>query len=427
MNLIKDIPELVKANVISQEIADNIQEYYKNKGSQSSNRLVIAFGILGAIMVGLGIILIIAHNWDELSRPIKTSLAFLPLLIGQVLCVFALIKKRDSMVWRESTTTFLFFTVGSSISLISQIYHMPGNLSSFLFIWMLLCFPLMYIMQSSMASLLYLIGICFYSLVGDYWTNPIIGSFFYWFLLLMALPYYYLLFKKNPLSNFMIFHNWIIPLSIAIVLGTIGKNRLEFMYVAYFSLFGLFYMIGNLHFFKLQKLRNNGYFIIGSLGTIGLLFTFSFDWFWKNLRNNEFNFSEALISPELYAAVFLSLLSGVLLYFHLKNRKLSEINPLAPVFILFIITFIIGLNSLISAVLINLIIFTLGLMTIRIGAKQDHLGVLNFGLLIITVLVVCRFFDTDLSFVLRGILFVTVGSGLFATNYWMLKKRKINE
>jgi hypothetical protein len=66
-------------------------------------------------------------------------------------------------------------------------------------------------------------------------------------------------------------------------------------------------------------------------------------------------------------------------------------------------------------------------LTILDGAKKDHLGVLNYGLLIIMVLAVCRFFDTDLSFIIRGLLFVSVGIGFFATNYWMLKKRKANE
>lgn len=62
MNMIKDIPELVKAEVISEETADKIRDFYRNKRGQSTNRLFIVFGILGGILVGLGIILIIAHN-----------------------------------------------------------------------------------------------------------------------------------------------------------------------------------------------------------------------------------------------------------------------------------------------------------------------------------------------------------------------------
>jgi hypothetical protein len=88
---------------------------------------------------------------------------------------------------------------------------------------------------------------------------------------------------------------------------------------------------------------------------------------------------------------------------------------------------LLGVFTPYAVVLINLIILVIGIVTIRNGAKSDHLGVLNYGVLIITVLVICRFFDTDLSFVVRGGLFVLVGAGFFALNYWMLRKRKGND
>jgi len=211
--MIKDIPELVKAGVISQETADKIRGYYREKSGQSTNRLFIVFGILGAILVGLGIILIIAHNWDELARTTKTGLAFLPLLVGQFLCGFVLIKKQDSVAWKESAAAFLFFAVGASTSLVSQIYNIPGNISSFLLTWILLCLPLVYVMKSSIVSLFYLIGITYYACETGYWTHPSSESYFYWILLLGIIPHYYLLYKKKPESNFTIFHNWLIPFS----------------------------------------------------------------------------------------------------------------------------------------------------------------------------------------------------------------------
>ena len=115
MSLLKDIQDLVNAEVISNEVADNIRDYYLKKGSLSKNRLFIVFGILGAILIGLGIILIIAHNWDELSRLTKTIFAFVPLLIGQILCGYVLFKKWDNIAWRESSSAFLFFSVGACI------------------------------------------------------------------------------------------------------------------------------------------------------------------------------------------------------------------------------------------------------------------------------------------------------------------------
>lgn len=199
------------------------------------------------------------------------------------------------------------------------------------------------------------------------------------------------------------------------------------MFIAYFSLFGLLYLIGNFDMFKRQKLRNNGYLILGSLGTIVLLLVLSFDWFWEDLRRKDFQFDNIIVSPEFLASAITSLLAVGLLYWHQRSKAPRDIKPLAVVFILFIATFIPGTFSPIAVVLINLYVFTIGVLTIRDGARQDNLGILNYGLLVITALVVCRFFDTDLSFVVRGILFVSVGIGFFATNYWMIKKRKTNE
>ena len=427
MNLIKDIPKLVKANVISQETGEKIRDYYREKEGSSTNRLFIVFGILGAILVGLGIILMIAHNWDELSRITKPLFAFLPLLIGQILCGFVLLKKKDSLAWRESGSAFLIFAVGASISLIGQIYNIPGNLSLFLLTWMLLCLPLVYVMTSSIASLLYLVGITYYACETSYWSYPSSESYVFWILLLTIIPHYYLLYKKKPGSNFFIFHNWFIPLSVIITLGTVAKGTGELMFVAYFSLFGLMYLIGDLDFFTKQKPGNNGYKVLGFLGTIVLLLTLSFDWFWEALREESFLFNEVITSPEFIASAILSSLASGLFVLKLKNNLRQKIQPITTVYILFIIIFIIGLWSPLSVILTNMLVFGIGILTIREGANLDNLGILNYGLLIITALVVCRFFDTDVSFVIRGGLFVTVGIGFFATNYWMLKKRKSND
>lgn len=427
MGLQKDIQDLLQAGVISDDVADKIRDHYAKKKSPLTNRLFIVFGILGATLIGLGIILIIAHNWDELSRSTKTIFAFVPLLIGQLLCGFTLVKKQESVAWRESSTAFLFFSVGASISLVSQIYNIPGNLSSYLLTWMLLCLPLVYVMRSSIASLFYIIGITAYACEASYWSFPSSQSYMYWLLLVSILPYYYMLYIKKPESNFMTFHNWLIPLSVVITLGTLAKNNGEFMFIAYTSLFAVLYLLGNLELFRQQKPFNNGYKILGSLGTIALLLMLSFDWFWEDLRSATFQANEVLLSPEFVISLILLLLAGGLLYKQQKNQPFSSIQPISVVFVLFVFTFLIGLFSSVSVVLINLIVFVIGILTIREGAKQDHLGILNFGLLVITALVTCRFFDENLSFVIRGTLFVSVGVGFFVTNYRMLKKRKTNE
>lgn len=427
MKIVKDIEELLKAEVITKEVATKIQQYYKNKNKTSTTNIFVVFGILGAILIGLGIILIIAHNWDNFSKTIKTSFSFILLLIAQILCFFAITKKQNSTVWKESTATFLFFVVGASISLISQIYNIPGDFNSFLLTWLLLCFPLIYIMKSSAVSLLYIIGITFYTCKLGYWTHPSLKPYLYWGLLLISLPHYYFLYQKKGQSNFMIFHNWLIPISLTIVLGTMSENTEELMFIAYLSLFGLFYLIGRKTFFIRQKIINNAYKIIGSLGTVILLLYLSSNGFWKYLKNKNLELSYIVTTPEFFISAIISAIAIVFGYKHYKNKSLKTIKPLSVVFILFIITFVVGLFSSISVVLINIYILVIGILTIREGAKKEHLGILNFGLLLITALIVYRFFDAELSFVLRGVLFILIGIGFFMANYRMLKKRNTNE
>jgi hypothetical protein len=55
---------------------------------------------------------------------------------------------------------------------------------------------------------------------------------------------------------------------------------------------------------------------------------------------------------------------------------------------------------------------------------MNHLGILNFGLLIVLVLALCRFFDDRIPFVWRGFFFLATGISFFAANYFLLKKRK---
>lgn len=424
-NILKDLPELIEAGVISLEKAAEIRNYYQKKTGKSQNRLVIVFGILGAVLVGLGLILIIAHNWDELTRSTKTFLALLPLIAGQLICVYVLLNKRESVAWRESASVFLFFAVGASISLVSQIYNIPGNLSSFLLTWMVLCIPLVYILKSSVTSLLVIIGITYYACETSYWHFPNEISGGYWLLLTLMLPHYYLLYKRKPESNFLLMHHWFIPLSLTICLGTLSENSEELMFIAYLSLFGFFYQAGNSQVFKHKLIRNNAFLVLGSAGTIIMLLMLSFDWFWNDLAKAEINI---LNSTEFYVAVVVSLAALVLVAYQIINRTWKETQLMDYIFLLFVSIFLIGLyNTLLPVVIINFLIFILGILIIKKGADQNHLGILNYGLTIITALVICRFFDTDISFVIRGLLFVFVGAGFFAANFMLIKKRKINE
>lgn len=416
--LINELPDLIANEVISKDVASKIEQYYLAKQSHSPNRLFTVFGVLGSLLVGLGIILILAHNWDVFSRATKTIFAFLPLLIGQAFVAFSILKTKSN-TWKEASGTFLFFAIGSSIALVSQIYNIPGDLSAYVLTWIILSLPLIYLLKSHAVAILNIIFITFYAFelgYGYYSMNQ--TPWLYLGLMGLMVPHYIQLLKHHKTANIASIFNWLFPLSLTIVLGTFVHSVSELGFLMYLLLFSLFYTMGKIPFFDEQKLRKNGYLIFGSLGIIILLLMMSFDDFWY-FERFFFNVQESYISIGLFVV-------NLLLLIYVYSKKwLKEFNAFHYVFILFTVLYIFGLHiPLAGTIAVNLTIFVLGITTIKIGADKFHFGILNYGLIIITALVTCRFLDTNMSYVIRGLLFVSVGLGFFFTNYMMLKKQK---
>ncbi|QCK15766.1 DUF2157 domain-containing protein [Mangrovivirga cuniculi] len=425
MNININLKELTEKEVISDEIADNIRNYYDSKKPESPNRLILAFSILGSLLVGSGIILIIAHNWDEFSKFTRTVFAFLPLVTGQLACLFTLAKKPDSHSWREASAVFLFLSIGATISLVSQIYHIEGELSGFLLIWVLLGLPIVYLMKSSITSLFYIIGFTWYACELSYWNYPTTPSYLYWPLLLAIIPWYVYLFRSRENSNGFYFHNWFIPLSISICLGTVSQRYEELLFLSYICYFGLIILIGNQ--FKNLKPRNNGFEILGVIGSLVVLYFLSFDEFWSHLRSENFSFDGVSTSTEAFTSLILLIISAAFLSWKIKTTKIKELPYFSFVFPLVVLIYLIGLYSPIAVFLINILILILGVIYVNDGAKKDHLVIMNFGMSIIAFLAIFRFFDSDLPFYIRGGLFVIVGASFFAANYFVLKRKSKNE
>jgi uncharacterized membrane protein len=419
---LKELPGLIRAQIITEETAQRIKDYYDDQPGQSSNRLFIVFGILGSLLVGLGIVLIIAHNWDNLSKAIKLSMGFLPLLIGQVVAGVVLTKKREEVAWREGAATFIFLAIAVSISIVSQVYNIEGDLKGFLFIWMCLALPVVYVLRSSVASLLFISGITWYACEVGYFNYPYDNAPAYWVLLALILPFYYLEFiQKNLKNNFFYFHSWALALSITICLGLLADDRGELMMIAYMSLFSGYVLMSQLEPFETGRVLSNAYLVIGSAGTIILLLALSFDWYWDELDDIK---STTSITP-VVVSIGVTLLSIMLLLFALRSKKWNELNSKSYAFLVFLALFLFGSHfPAFSQVLVNVVILVLAVRTIRDGAEQNHLGILNYGLLIITALICCRFFDTDFSFVIRGLLFIAIGAGFFVTNYYLIQRRR---
>jgi uncharacterized membrane protein len=430
MSILSDLHELVNANVITGETAQQIAGYYRKKQEQfppARNRQLLVFGILGALLVGTGLMFIIANQWEELPRSVKTFCAFLLLIVPQLLCFYAMVKKPGSVVWRESTALLLFFAVGASISLVSQIYRINGEQSTFLLTWMLLIAPMIYLLNSSAVSLAFLFGMMSYGFSVRFDPSIPWGEQLYWLLLLVPIPRYLQLLKTYQEAPLFVLHHWAIPAVLTLTIGTVSHNFGVLLPPVYFTLFGIFYMIGNLPYFNRSTPELNGFRVVGVGGAIVTLVVMSFKSNWEKLLEKHFEADLLLKSPEFLVILLLVALAFFLMYREIKNRGLSELKPMEFSWLVFLPIFVLGCFSTLAVILVNLLVLLAGIWLIRKGTSLSNLGFLNAGMLVITSLLICRSVDIDLSLVVKGLFFVVVGIGFFVANWWILKKRKENE
>ena len=418
------IRELVEAGVIDEAAADKIQAFYDAKKAGSSNKIFVIFGLLGAIMVGLGILLLVAHNWDEYTRATKSFFAFLPILTGQVACAFTVWKKYDTVAWREGSSVFLFFALGAGIALISQIYHIDGDESSFVLTWISLAFPLFYIMKASVTSVLFLAGNAYFGFLTGYETKPELSHYMFWVFLVAAFPFYFHLIKSAKNSLFTYLHHWAFVLSVVINLGTLAHEEGYWLIVVYMALFGLLLLVGNMNRLRELPVLANAYRFVGWAGSLVLLYVVSFESLWSGELSREYTSVSFYHCGEFYMSAVL--IAGLLVGMFVKGMRNYK-NPVHWAALLLLVLFIVQSGPFLATLTINFFILWLGLYIIINSLKENHLAGLNLGLGIIGILIFCRFFDTNIPFIVKGLLFLVMGAGFFVANYYMVKNRKKDE
>src|SRR5208283_1013775 len=167
--LYEQLPGLVSDGTLSSDAAQRLRQRYGEAEGGRGQQAATLFGVLGAVLVGGGIILLLAHNWDDFSRPTRAALSFAPLVLAQALAGFALWRRPDSVPWREGAGAFLTLAIGASIALIAQTYNISGDLGDFLLTWTLLALPVAYVLGATLPAILYLFGIAAWA--GAQWTS----------------------------------------------------------------------------------------------------------------------------------------------------------------------------------------------------------------------------------------------------------------
>ncbi|MCX8038473.1 MAG: DUF2157 domain-containing protein [Candidatus Sumerlaeia bacterium] len=427
--LYRELPELVSQGVLTGEQAERLRQHYGEPHALSKRLVALTiFGAAGAILIGAGIILLLAHNWEQLSRALRAALSLAPLLAGQILVGWTLWTGRESVAWREPTAAFLSLAIGASIALIGQTYHVPGDFGEFMFAWVILALPLVYLRNSSLTCILYMVGITIWACHRRFYEATPWG---FWPLLALAVPHFIRAAQPNPYAARPAFLGWTLVVCTSITIGMMMEYKIAGLWViVYGNLFALFYLAGQKWFGQAPSVFQKPLLSAGGLGIVGLSLLLTFREIWREVFEGRSGYVEPWRDVPMTAEfiiAFLLVCGAVALFVDALRNKQTGHALFGAMSIVSVVGFGLGTmahGALWAMLLFNVYLFAVSVLTILEGIRANHLGTVNVGMLMLAALILARFFDSDIGFVARGMAFILIGFGFLAANVVPIKRGK---
>ena len=148
-----EVERWVAEDLISAAQGAAIRARYASPASSLSWGLIVFFG-MGAVIVGLGVILLFAYNWDEIPKFGKLALIF-----GGIAAAHAGgLRLRRHSDWRqrlgEALSLLGTMAFGAGIWLVAQIYHIDEHYPNGFLIWAFGALALAWVLESIPQGLL---------------------------------------------------------------------------------------------------------------------------------------------------------------------------------------------------------------------------------------------------------------------------------
>ncbi len=414
-----ELPGLVASGVIDGDAAARLRQHYGEPPARG-NLLMLAFSILGSLLIGGGIILLIAHNWDDFSKPVRAAIGLTPLIACQVLALYALKsgKREESLPWSEGVGIAWHLSVPTALAVVSQTYNLGGTLKDFLLGWSLLSLAVPFLSGSAGAAVLSVIA-------GISWLFSSSGPFFL---------------RQGEVSPALGIYGFLVLSQIPIFLKVYREDR-EGARVGWIStafaaafLFGVVFSAGDAGLFAPLLLATSA--ALWRITTVRLfdqhspfpqnrlrafgapivalcIFVFSYEEVWMEMLGGEFKSSVGLY------ALFIAVL-GLWGFFALKTFREGDWGELAigalPIVVLAATLGALAAGGLAGAVVINLYGLLLGVYYIVAGAKNSSVSLVNGGMALVAVLAFLRFVDLSQDMITRGVVLILLGAGFLAIN-----------
>ena len=429
--LLGELPKLEAEGVIDSTAAERIRAHYGEPSAFSSSRLAVAiFAVFGALLIGSGVILLLAHNWEHLGRGARAAISMTPLLLSQILVGWVILKRFRSTAWREGSATLLALAIAVALALVDQTYHTGGDLESFLWRWSLLLAPLPWLLNSTAVAMIFLAALTWWAGAARVEDAQVMWV---WPLAAAVIPHAIQLLRSGRRGLRAANLQWAIALFVCVAAALGLENRVPGLWIViYVGLFALMITLGAANRRGEEGLWRRPLEMVGITGSIVLWLILSFGQPWGNIGWQHIHtterFHEAASWVNVLLAVGLPLAAMVAMALLLDRRRnrLQLLWCLSVPLVAVVWPLVAATDSeWIGPVSFILLLFGVGIATIAIGLKDQSLATVNLGMVVVATLVIVRFFDSGFGFILKGFAFILVGIGFLVVNIVLSRRLRV--
>lgn len=154
-----ELKRWVESGIIDQCRADTIRGLYPEQ--QLHPWSIILFSGIGAVIAGLGIVLMFAYNWHDMTKTAKLSVIFISLVLSHSIGLSIFLKSSKFVLVGEAITVLGTMIFGSGIWLVAQIYHIEEHYPTAFMFWgfgaLAMAFVMPSVVQAIIATILFTI------------------------------------------------------------------------------------------------------------------------------------------------------------------------------------------------------------------------------------------------------------------------------
>jgi uncharacterized membrane protein len=416
--------------VVDGETAGKIREQYPEPGKALPWGAII-FSSIGAVIFGLGIILLFAYNWADMPKFAKLAIVFTALGLAHGFAIWLRRKGGGHPEIGEALHVLGTILFGAGMWLIGQIYHIEDHYSNTLFAWggaaLIMAWALPSMAHGVIAAILFVLWSGFE--VFDFHNQAYLQP---WLILIgLGGLTWHLRSRVLLIATNVGFH---LTLAFAIV-----RADDDLVFPALFCASAIFVALGHLLRGRIVEPFRPGHFtVLGQIVVWGMIYILTFHDVAEELLvpigwwSKDIGMAYYVVLALTVAAVALWL--RVFLPVGALQKRIGNgmrwDHFIVPAALVLCVLSWIGLDfgavgdGLLGTVLFNAI-YLAGAVALMIhGCRSVRAGLVTMGSLLLALLCMTRYVDLFTSLLARSVVFLLVGAGIFVIGIIYSKAKK---